>query len=160
MVFLRLLLIAIDSVFYNLIDNAYNLIISISSATLNNDVVEKIIRNLYIVVGIFAFFRIALLLINSIIDPEKLNEKGKGLSNIFVRTVLMLVLLLLTPQLFSLAFELQSDITGYELKENETTHEVEVVLNSNGNIIEKLLLGGSVPEIDSSDNNTMTPGDI
>ena len=142
--FFRSFFILIDKVVFNLIDTAYNLIFSVSGATLNSDVVEKIIKNLYIIIGIFAFFRIAVILINSIIDPEKLNEKGKGLGSILIRTVIMLVLLVFTPFLFDMAYELQGDIIGRADDPDS------------GHIIERLILGESAVGDSSSD---ATPGD-
>lgn len=143
----------IDSAVYGLIDNAYNLIFSISSVTLNNDVVEQIIRNMYILVGIFAFFRIALLLVNAIIDPEKLNEKGKGLPNILLRTIIMLVILVFLPILFEMAYEFQADVLG--IKKDEQTGDI--VENGSGNLIERLILGKAISN--TSGKVDSTPGD-
>lgn len=94
----------LDMVPYSLIDNVYNLFYEVSTQNLITEtVVNQVLSNVYVLVGIFAFFRIALLLINSIINPDALNKEGVGLSRIFVNTIIMLVLLVFTPTLFSMS---------------------------------------------------------
>lgn len=116
---LRAICMAIDGVLYSLLDNAYNLVIKLSTAELlNHSTIKSLMSNLYVLVGVVAFFRLALLLVNSIIDPEKLNEKGKGLSNIFFRVVGMLILLVVTPMLFQMSYELQGKIVGADTGKN------------------------------------------
>lgn len=116
---LRAIFMALDGIAFSLLDNAYNIVIELSKATLlNQDSIKNIINNLYILIGVIAFFRLALVLVNSIIDPEKLNEKGKGLSNIFFRVVGMVALLIVTPFLFELSYDLQGKIVGVDSGEN------------------------------------------
>lgn len=111
MIILRKFFIWLDQVAFGFIDDAYNLILGFATGDfITTDDVMGIIRNMYVIVGIVALFRIALLLINALIDPEKLFEKGKGLGNILVRTVLMLVILVISPFLFKEVFELQNHI--------------------------------------------------
>lgn len=152
-------LMLLDKAIFGLLESAYNLIYSLSGIFINNDIAKKVITNLYIVVGIFALFRIALLLINSIIDPEKLNEKGKGLSNILVRTVIMIVLLLFTPMLFQMAYDLQARVVGWEIdKKGEfVKDENGEIITNKGNIIEKLILGEKAAT--SSKAGNMKPGE-
>lgn len=108
---IREVLFMIDMVPYSLIDNVYNLFYSVATENLINEtVVKQVLSNVYVLVGIFAFFRIAMLLINAIINPDALTKQGEGLSKIFVNTVIMLVLLVITPQLFGLSREFASKV--------------------------------------------------
>ncbi len=135
---LRAICMAIDGVLYSLLDNAYDLVIKLSTAELLKPAtIKSLTENLYIIFGVVAFFRLALLLVNAIIDPEKLNEKGKGLSNIFFRVVGMIILLAVTPFLFEMSYELQGRIVGADASKN---------------IIFKTILGNNA-NIASSDNN-------
>lgn len=128
---LRFICIAIDGVLYSLLDNAYNLVVNLASAELlNHDTIKNMTTNLYVLVGVVAFFRIAVILVNSIIDPEKLNEKGKGLSNIFFRVVGMLILLAVTPFLFHISYDLQSKI----VPAGDTNLVFKTILGDNANI--------------------------
>ena len=102
---LRAICMAIDGILYSLLDNAYDLVIKLSTAELlKHSTIKSLTQNLYIIFGVVAFFRLAMLLVNSIIDPEKLNEKGKGLSNIFFRVVGMIILLAVTPFFFEMSY--------------------------------------------------------
>lgn len=116
---LRAICMAIDGIAYSLLDQAYNLVIKLSTAELfQHETIRSITNNLYILIGVVAFFRLALVLVNAIIDPEKLNEKGKGLSNIFFRVVGMIILLAVTPFLFQLSYDVQKRIVGADPDQN------------------------------------------
>lgn len=116
---LRAICMAIDGIAFSLLDQAYNIVIELSSARiLEHDAIKKIMFNLYILFGVVAFFRLALVLVNSIIDPEKLNEKGKGLGNIFFRVVGMLIILGVTPFLFELSYDVQEKIVSSDKDKN------------------------------------------
>lgn len=109
----RAMAMAIDGVAFSLLDNAYNVVMELSTAEfLQHESIKSITESIYILVGVVAFFRLALVLVNAIIDPEKLNEKGKGLSNIFFRVVGMIIILAVTPFLFQMSYELQGKIVG------------------------------------------------
>lgn len=133
---LRTICMAIDSIAFTLIDDAYNIVMELAGATLYSygDDFQHMLSNLYILFGIVAFFRLALVLVNSVIDPEKLSEKGKGLGNIFFRVVGMLLILAVTPLLFSFSYEVQKLLVG---KPNVITGDD----NPYGNVILKLFLG-------------------
>lgn len=129
---LRAICMAIDGVLYSLLDNAYDLVIKLSTAELLKPAtIKSLTENLYIIFGVVAFFRLALLLVNAIIDPEKLNEKGKGLSNIFFRVVGMIILLAVTPFLFEMSYELQGKIVGADASKNII---FKTILGNNANI--------------------------
>lgn len=137
---LRAICMAIDGVLYSLLDNAYDLVIKLSTAELLKPAtIKSLTGNLYIIFGVVAFFRLALLLVNAIIDPEKLNEKGKGLSNIFFRVVGMVILLAVTPFLFEKSYDLQEKIVGADASKN---------------IIFKTILGNNANIASSNNNNT------
>lgn len=110
---IRELYLRLDMVAFSFIDNIYSLFNAIASESLiTNTVIKQVLNNVYVLVGIFAFFRIAMLLINSIINPDALNKQGAGLSKIFVNTVIMLVLLVFTPTLFQMSRDFASTVVS------------------------------------------------
>lgn len=126
----------IDMIPYSLIDNVYNLFYAVATENIINEtVINQVLSNVYVLVGIFALFRIAMLLINAIINPDTLIKQGGGLSKIFVNTIIMLVLLVITPQLFEMSRTFASDVVE-------------------GNYIQKLFINTS----DSKE--TYEPGDL
>lgn len=125
---LRFIGIWIDTIAYSLIDNAYNIIVTFSKGTLlKEEFIVSLMNNLYVVIGIFALFRMAILLVNSIINPEKLSEKGNGLANVFGNFIIMFVMLVMTPFVFREAINLQTVIVD-------------------GNYIQKLFIKGDAME--------------
>ena len=107
---LRKFLIFLDHAAFGLINDIYSIIFDIAAINVDINEFSKITKNLYIIVGIFALFRIAVFLINSMIDPDKLSEKGKGLSSILSRTLIMLVLLIICPLAFKELYTVQNTI--------------------------------------------------
>lgn len=131
---LRSVLFTIDQVAYSLIDNAYNLIVKFASASFFKDsAVEMIMKNTYIIIGLFALFKIALLLVNALVNPDKLFDKDKGFGAIMRNIVIMFALLIFVPILFKESMKIQNTIV-------------------NGNYINKLF-GLNVP-------NEYNPGDM
>ena len=125
---IRRALLFLDSVGVTFIDNIYNLMISAISAFDGSKIAEvagDITKNCYIIIGIFALFRIALILINTIIDPEKFSDKNTNIGNMLGRIVIVVVLLVAVPFVFSKSRELQNTII-------------------NNNYISKLLIGTSI----------------
>lgn len=110
---LRTILFAIDQVAYSLIDNAYNLIIAFSKASFFKDgTVEVIMKNTYIIIGLFALFKIAVLLVNALVSPDKLFDKDKGLGAIVRNIVIMFALLIFVPILFKESMKIQETVVS------------------------------------------------
>lgn len=108
---LRSIALLLDSVAFSLLGSIYGLFSTIASLSLiDEETISSVINNMYVVVGIFAFFRIAVLLINAMITPDALAKQGAGLSKIAVNTVIMIVLLVFTPTLFSLSRDVSKKI--------------------------------------------------
>ena len=109
---IRTVLFTIDQVAYSLIDNAYDLINAFASASFFNDgTVETVMQNTYIIIGLFALFKIALLLVNALINPDKLFDKESGFAIIVRNVVIMFALLIFVPILFKESMKIQNVIT-------------------------------------------------
>lgn len=126
----------LDTVVFGLINNAYDLIYACASAVFfTSDEIRKIMNSIYVIVGIFALFKVALLLVNSIINPDKLFEKGSGIGNVLVNVLIMFVILVATPIVFQEAYELQRIVVE-------------------GHYVEKIFIN-----TDTLNNSQRTPGD-
>ena len=67
---LRFIGIWIDTIAFSLVDYAYELIVTFSSGTLlKQEFVQELMDNFYVIIGLFALFRVAILLVNSLINP-------------------------------------------------------------------------------------------
>lgn len=101
----------IDSIAFGLVDNIYDLIYAFASATFfEESMILTIMNNTYIAISIFALFRIALILVNAMINPDKLSDKENGLGSVLRNLVVMFVLLIFTPLLFREANYIQSKV--------------------------------------------------
>ena len=119
----------LDSIIYGFISAIYNTFTNIASYTIiNNDILETFSQRIYALIGIFMLFKLTFSLINYFIDPDSFSDKKSGFGNLIQRVIISLVLLVLTPSLFNLAFKAQT----YILKEN---------------ILANLILGGEYNDI-------------
>ena len=101
----------IDSIAFSLVDNIYDLIYAFASATFfEESMILTIMNNTYIAISIFALFRIALILVNAMINPDKLSDKENGIGSVLRNLVVMFVLLIFTPLLFREANYIQSKV--------------------------------------------------
>ena len=101
----------IDSIAFSLIDNIYNLIIEFSKLTFfQEDTILNVMKSTYVVISIFALFRIALILVNAIISPDKLTDNKNGMGPVLRNLLLMFILLIFTPAIFNKAYSLQKTI--------------------------------------------------
>ncbi|MEG2351200.1 MAG: hypothetical protein RSB54_00785 [Bacilli bacterium] len=125
----------IDSIGVTFIDNAYNLMVNLANNTIVEEqlklIVGSITRNAYIIVGIFALFKVAVMLINAIISPEKLTDSKSGVGNVLGRIVITIVLMIVTPMLFTASRTIQSKIM-------------------NGNYISRLIIGQNIGHMGES----------
>lgn len=101
----------IDSIAFSLIDNIYNLIIEFSKLTFFQEgTILNVMKSTYVVISIFALFRIALILVNAIISPDKLTDNKNGMGPVLRNLLLMFILLIFTPAIFNKAYSLQKTI--------------------------------------------------
>lgn len=110
---LRQCLFWIDSLGFHFIDDAYGFMLQVMAGFDENavkQIVDNIVQSAYVIVGIFALFKCAVSLINSIVNPEKLGDKKEGFGNILVRVVGAIVLFVVTPILFEQSRFLQRRI--------------------------------------------------
>lgn len=68
------------------------------------------VNRFYALIGIFALFKLAFNLLSSIINPEKFNDKEQGFGKIIQRTIIALIMVVMLPTIFNLAFNMQNDI--------------------------------------------------
>lgn len=111
----------LDGVVYGLIDDVYELLLTISRTSIfTNDVISEFSERIFAIAGIFMLFKVTLSLINYVINPDDFTDKNKGFSKIGIRIVTSLALLVLVPYIFREAYTLQAII----LEENTLMHLV------------------------------------
>lgn len=102
------------------------------------DIVDIISKRLYVLVGLFAMFKLAFSLLRSVIDPEKFSDKKEGVGNIIQRTVVSIIMLIALPMAFDKLFLFQNHIIaaippiilGREVEDNGQTSLATGVANA------------------------------
>lgn len=160
---IRGLVILLDSVGFSVLGKAYDLFAALANETLvNEDVVSQLRSNMYVIVGIFAFFRIAMLLINAVISPDALTKQGGGLSKVAVNVVLMIVFLIAVPTLFKLSRELSKVIVNGNYIQKVFTGSVGGDDFNPGATMERIGVSGIIlPHkkfVENEDLNELEPG--
>ena len=125
--------IAIDSTLFNFIATLYDLLIAISrTSVLSQGDIAQFATRIEILLGIFMLFKMSFSLITYIVNPDDFTDKQKGFGKLVQNSVISLVLLVLVPYIFQMAFSLQAKILD-------------------DNLLAKLLLG---ERISNSEGNT------
>lgn len=136
---IRKFLLLLDSIGLTFIDDAYGLIMGAATAFNGQEIAKlagEISQSCYIIIGIFALFRIALSLVNTMINPDKLNDKQEGFGSMLSRLIITVVLFVAVPIVFDMSRDLQNEIMT-------------------NNYISKILIG---KELISSSNPDENPG--
>ena len=99
----------IDSVIFNQIPKIYNLLLAIvrTSPLSQADIVDMASR-IYKLLAVFMIFKVTFSLIMYVVNPEDFSDKSKGVSKLITNIVISLALLVLTPYIFSWAYQLQT----------------------------------------------------
>ena len=127
----------VDSLIFGFISSVYNTFTNVASYTIiNNDIIKEFNQRIYVLLGVFMLFKLAFSLVSYFIDPDKMTDKKSGAGNLVQRVVLSLVLLVLTPTFFNIAFKAQT----YIIKEN---------------ILANIILGGQYDEFSLEERQQM-----
>lgn len=89
----------IDSVVYTFVIIAYEVFFQVANVTIiSGSVANRLFARIQIIFGILAMFRIAISIINGIINPDTFMDKEKGFSKIITRIIVVVsVLALIIP---------------------------------------------------------------
>lgn len=91
-----------------------------------NDTFDSIYKRISLVLGIYMVFRISFWLIELLVNPDKVTDKEKNPSKIITRTLIVVVMLAITPSIFKYSFRLQ-----YEIIDNHVIEKLIVFNDSN-----------------------------
>ncbi len=107
----RILFFMLDEVIYGLIDDFYALLLQLCRTSIfTQDVISEFAKRVYALVGIFMLFKVTLSIITYILNPDDFSDKEKGFTSIIKHVILSLVLVVITPYIFSEAYDLQTII--------------------------------------------------
>lgn len=128
---IRSLAFTFDYVAYTLIGYCYQIILYLSNINLSNfGGVSSLINRIYILLGIFMLFKLAFSIIQYVVAPDSFTDSGKGFGKLATNVMVSMALLVATPWMFNMLYEVQ----GYILKSN---------------IVGRLVMGATIASSDS-----------
>lgn len=107
----RSLTFLLDQGIYSLAKVAYAVFYYLSNASILNDtIVKNVTVRMYTILSIIMVFVLAFNLLNYIIDPDKMNDKKIGYSAFVKDVIIALVIISMTPMLFTKLYSFQSAV--------------------------------------------------
>ncbi len=101
----------LDRIIYGFISSLYDLIISIArTSVLSQADIADMADRIYKLLAIFMVFKVTFSLIMYVVNPDDFTDKEKGVSKLGLNIMISLGLLVLTPYIFNMAFQLQTII--------------------------------------------------
>lgn len=85
-------------------------LILIEGNLFNESLINKLLTNFYIFLGLFLFFKLSSLMIKYIMDPDLVDDKKIGTEKLVQRVILGMIGIVLTPLIFSMANKFQAAI--------------------------------------------------
>jgi hypothetical protein len=106
--FMRSFFFMIDKAIYTLIEGVYDVFHEIAgTGILGNQSFENFTTRIYLMLGIFALFKISFSLIGMFVNPDSFTDSKAGGNKIIGRVVKALLLIVLVPTIFRLGYRLQ-----------------------------------------------------
>ena len=101
----------IDKIVFNFISTIYDFLITIARTSVLSqaDIMDMAYR-IYKLLAIFMIFKVTFSLIMYVVNPDDFSDKNKGVGKLGTNIVISLALLILTPYIFSYAYQLQTII--------------------------------------------------
>lgn len=108
---IRQFFFSIDKIVFNFISSIYDVLITIArTSVLSQADIVGMADRIYKLLAIFMVFKVTLSLITYVVNPDDFSDKSKGISKLSKNIIISLSLLILTPYIFSYAYQLQTII--------------------------------------------------
>lgn len=108
---LRWLGFDLDILLVNVIARVYDYFLQLLNGDLFNDaVLNALLKNVYVFIGIIMFFRLFMLIIKYLINPDLVSDQKIGVNALIKRVIIGLIGILFIPTIFDYALELQGHI--------------------------------------------------
>lgn len=99
----------IDLLLINFIGAIYVYFTTLLDGTMfNEEVVNAIMKNVYVFIGVIVFFRLVMVLLKYIVSPELVSDGKIGATNLVKRVILGMAGIILIPTIFTFANNIQS----------------------------------------------------
>ena len=98
----------IDRTLFNFIPTVYDFIMMLSrTSVLTQGQIKDFAGRIQMLLGVFMLFKVAFSIITYIVNPDEFGDKSKGFAKLWQNAIISLILLVLTPYAFNMAYEFQ-----------------------------------------------------
>jgi hypothetical protein len=111
---LRNLFLFIDGIIYGLLGPVYKVAMNLvdlsgffDSGFDTGGIASKVAGNIYVFLALAMFFKLAFSIITMIANPDMVSDKQKGLSKIFTHAIVTVILVVIMPTVFDMAYGIQ-----------------------------------------------------
>lgn len=126
---IRSLLVSLDNVGFSLLSTVYKIFYTVANATIiSGDLIRNFYSRIQLILGILMIFKLAMSILNIIINPDSVKDSKNGPGKIIPRVVVAVFLLLL---IIPVEFEIQNETNNNETNNNETIDEKDYSNNGN-----------------------------
>ena len=152
----------IDTLLVSFIGRIYEYFMQVLSGTMFNEkVISELLQNVYVFVGVIMFFRLMMLVIKYLINPDLVSDAKAGVNSLIQRVIIGLAGILFIPTLFDFALQLQAHIMQDNIIQQiivpkDMLKEVESKVDKGGQYIGTYVLAGFISPGENASKKTKT----
>lgn len=157
---LRTIGFSLDLKFAQYIGMFYGYFLKMLDGTiLNENVINDILNNVYVFIGVILLFRLFMVLVKYLINPDLISDAKLGANSLIKRVIIGIAGILLMPTIFNIALDLQHAILADNLIQQiiipkDYQAEVKKISSRGGQYIATYVLAGFVsPNENASQKN-------
>ena len=137
---IRKILFRLTEIIYLAIRGLYNLFIALSKFNLFTfDEVAEVYKRFEVVLAVVMVFYVSFTTIKYIVNPETVSDKEKGGANLLKKMVIVVLLMVFSPQIFEAAANLRTNIIENGVIPQIVTGEAKTKNNAGGEFSSKIL---------------------
>ena len=107
---LRSLFGTIDGILGWAASTLYKLIVQIANVDIFGNYIYTMMGRIYTFLAIFMLFKLSISVVNYVLNPDQLTDKSKGFGKLIQNVIIVMALIIMTPQIFNWAYKLQAAI--------------------------------------------------
>lgn len=101
----------IDTLLVSFIGRIYDYFLQVIKGTMfNKTVVNELLKNIYLFIGIIMFFRLMMIVVKYLLNPDLVNDNKVGVTQLIQRCIIGLAGILFMPTIFNFFMDFQSHI--------------------------------------------------
>lgn len=116
------ILLTLDGLVYNVIDWLYDIFVAIATIDVfstEQETINKIVTNVYVILGVVMLFALAYSLLKAVINPENFSKGDTSFSKLMQNIVVSIIIIAILPTCFNFAYKFQTSVL-----ENDTIPKI------------------------------------